>query len=703
MSKRQLICMLIMTIGIALIAGCVPLTKQYTLYVSTNGEGTVSPTGGQYISGTIVSFTATPKANWKFEHWSGDASGNEPTVTVVMNTNKNFTAHFISTQYAVNATVEGEGIVEQTLVVNPQGMYDSGTTVQLKAVPAQGWSFKEWQGDITGSINPTTITLNKEYNVKAVFSKNPDLAKWNFLVYLDGDNDLESYAIDDINEMEKVGSTLDLNILVLIDRNPNYDNSNGDWSGTRLYRITKDVNNSTNIVSELVQDYGELDMSDPQVLENFLLTCQQAYSAERTILTLWDHGDGIYPKAISRVSNLDSKEGANPAPIIVEGICWDDTTGTDPWSCLTADEIASALANVRQVTGKKIEIINMDACLMQTLEVAYEWRNEVNYLVGSQAEVPGGGNNYETLLEVLKSNPTITTLEFAQTLVNDYYNHYSTNGEGTETYSALSLGVEFDNLITAFKAFATALYQTTDLDGVYRSWNNTTWFSVLQYNDLYDLSRELINKSLDTNVVNKATALQQAIGNAVVNHKEMIEYQGKAFGLSIFLATAEEWPDYSESNQYVSFLLSKDTDWDEFILRFVEYTGSTTPGTLLSVKMIWSSGDCNLGIWEPDNNYYWIDEGPSPNGIFSENITNGGTEIWNLNTSHTLGLYTPLVYSYDYMGSVNCKLTFNGETFYIAINVEPGVGYTIGDFQIDSVQGVRQLTYKVRKIVSNTE
>ena len=45
-------------------------------------------------------------------------------------------------------------------------------------------------------------------------------AKWTFMVYLDADNNLEPFGIIDFNEMEQVGSTSDVNIIVQMDRAP---------------------------------------------------------------------------------------------------------------------------------------------------------------------------------------------------------------------------------------------------------------------------------------------------------------------------------------------------------------------------------------------------------------------------------------------------------------------------------------------------
>jgi len=112
-----------------------------------------------------------------------------------------------------------------------------------------------------------------------LFPPKDNSAEWTVMVYLDADNNLESAGIDDINEMEIVGSTTEVNIVVQVDRipysvlasnNQGYadDTSNDNWTATRRYYITQDFD-PIQINSQLKSDLGELNMGDPQTLVDF--------------------------------------------------------------------------------------------------------------------------------------------------------------------------------------------------------------------------------------------------------------------------------------------------------------------------------------------------------------------------------------------------------------------------------------------------
>ncbi|MDH7446902.1 InlB B-repeat-containing protein [Aquimarina sp. 2201CG14-23] len=77
---------------------------QYALVVNTTGNGnvTLSPDGGTYTNGEVVTITAVADQNWQFDGWSGDASGNTNPLQVTISGNTNITATFSGLTLGVN-------------------------------------------------------------------------------------------------------------------------------------------------------------------------------------------------------------------------------------------------------------------------------------------------------------------------------------------------------------------------------------------------------------------------------------------------------------------------------------------------------------------------------------------------------------------------------------------------------------------------
>ena len=149
--------------------------NMFTLTASANPAegGTLSPANGQYESGDVATVSATPAAEYAFEKWTGGATGTSSSVSVTMTGNKSVVANFIKKQYPLAIEIEGEGTITETVI--KQGLatdYNSGTIVELTAVPKDGWEFVEWSGDLTGSENPVQITIDGSKTVKAKFEFN---------------------------------------------------------------------------------------------------------------------------------------------------------------------------------------------------------------------------------------------------------------------------------------------------------------------------------------------------------------------------------------------------------------------------------------------------------------------------------------------------------------------------------------------------
>ena len=65
-----------------------------TLTANINGSGSVTGAGGDYETNERVTLTAAPAEGFAFTHWSGDAVGVEPQVTITMDMPKTVTAPF---------------------------------------------------------------------------------------------------------------------------------------------------------------------------------------------------------------------------------------------------------------------------------------------------------------------------------------------------------------------------------------------------------------------------------------------------------------------------------------------------------------------------------------------------------------------------------------------------------------------------------
>jgi uncharacterized repeat protein (TIGR02543 family) len=142
---------------------------QYTLTINTDGNGLVTkdPNQATYTYGTFVDVNAIPDANWAFSAWSGDLSGSNNPETITMDGSKTVTATFTQPQYTLTINVDGAGIVTKT---PDQETYFYGTIVDVNAIGAGPWTFDSWSGDLSGSNNPETITMDGNKTVTATFT-----------------------------------------------------------------------------------------------------------------------------------------------------------------------------------------------------------------------------------------------------------------------------------------------------------------------------------------------------------------------------------------------------------------------------------------------------------------------------------------------------------------------------------------------------
>ena len=362
-------------------------------------------------------------------------------------------------------------------------------------------------------------------------------AEWTVMVYLDSDNNLESAGIDDINEMEIVGSSADVNIVIQVDRIPDYDTSNSNWTTTRRYYITQD-NDPYIINSQLISDLGELNMGNPQTLIDFASWAVSNYPAKKYLLVIWNHGGGFRSPAYT-----------------TKDIAWDDTDGEDK---ITMPELEYALSAISVQIGENIDIVGMDACYMAMAEVAYQVKDYADILVTSEESEPNDGWPYDIILNQLVSYPTVTSNQLAANIVDSYIFSYTVSDEVTQ--SAIDLSYT-DTLADQLSNMALAIMNDTltPANNYINAANSSQYYGDWDFIDLYDFCNNILIYSNSVFVKNIALSIQQTLSSAVLHSGYYGYGVDKSRGLSIYFPYTEYDSYYNNTN------FAQDTFWDEML------------------------------------------------------------------------------------------------------------------------------------------
>jgi Clostripain family len=358
---------------------------------------------------------------------------------------------------------------------------------------------------------------------------------WTYMVYCDADNNLDSYGVADVNEMEagySNSASSHVKVIVLMDR---------ESSGAKTYDITHDTGSSINSPILTTGFPSEPNMGSKTTLKNFITYCFNNFPANHYVLDLWDHGGGIF------------------------GICWDDTSSNDK---LTFDEVDEAITETCTAAAARIDILAMDACLMAMIESSYEWHEYVDYIVASEETIPGNGYPYNTIISSLcssystfNSNPGA----FASDIVNKYQSSYTT-GDDTTLSSVNVQSAPFNNLMTAFNEFTFALSNQigSAKSSIASARAATQEFYYAYFIDLWDLAFQL--KSRIPTISGKCDMLMNNITTVVTNSKQ--HDNPGAHGMSIYFPSAQG--DYDSG--YASVIdFGQETQWAPFLTSY--YTG----------------------------------------------------------------------------------------------------------------------------------
>jgi hypothetical protein len=370
-----------------------------------------------------------------------------------------------------------------------------------------------------------------------------DLADWTILVYLNADNSLYSAGLDDMKEMEAVGSTKKINVVVQFDGNQNGDSAR--------YYIEKDKIGLAEITSKPVQQMGEVDMGDWKNLVDFVLWGIAKYPAKRIFIDVWNHGSGwlkTYPYYRS--------------PIIT-GISYDDSSNNH----ISTPQLGEAMKEISSALGRKIDVYCSDACLMQMLEVGYEIKEYAKVIVGSEETEPGDGWPYDDFLRGLGKLKDKEARAVAELLVDAYGKSYSNGSQGKSEVTLSAIDVEgLDQFVSTLNDFTKRLNSLLPVQSatILQIAGASQNFAEAANRDLMDFINRLTGTITDEALATKAESLKNAFSKMMIKSIYTDPRYAGSNGLAIWLPNSK-WSFDGDIANYRELQFAKNSIWPDFL------------------------------------------------------------------------------------------------------------------------------------------
>jgi hypothetical protein len=335
-------------------------------------------------------------------------------------------------------------------------------------------------------------------------------SQWTLMVFMAGDADISQAAFRNINDMEEIGSTNDVQVVVQVEFSPEFSPSLP--KNTLRGRIVKDTDNTQ--IKSALNDLGNLDMTDPATLTDFIEWATTQYPAKHYAIVLWSHGLGW--------------KGLN------KGMIKDVTSAGDNYIMSLPN-----LAHAVQGSGVKFDIIDFDACLMGMYEVAYELKGLSDYITFSEALFPIYGNPYTTILSELTSWPDIKGEDLAHIIISACKDYYKELGFSF-TKSAIRSS-ELEKVHIGVNKLANILINDMASEGepIRTAIGNTQEYYSYIYRDLGDFLDQLKMQTTNEQLLSSITALDSMLNDLVIDDQSYCPNTdnpvARSHGMAIYL------------------------------------------------------------------------------------------------------------------------------------------------------------------------
>lgn len=432
---------------------------------------------------------------------------------------------------------------------------------------------------------------------------------WTFMVYLGADNNLSSAGISDLNEMAKVGSDENVNIVVQAEFSTEYTDfaevGQGSYNGDTIRYLVGKADDGNGFDLESGTSIGNVDMASPATLTAFIKWAAAQYPANHYALIIWDHGAGWKRR--------------------IRGAVEDETSG----SFMTLPQLAKGVRD----SGVFVDVIDFDACLMAMYEVAYEFLSLADYMVFSEETEPGSGNPYDTILAALAADPGMTSREFAVRIVECYDAYYASSERSEDvTKSAVDMS-KVAALHEAMVGAAEAVVADFATVGalIAAAQQNTQKYYYQTNHDLYDFFDYVDTNLVQGSVKEAAQAVKSAVLQTVIANRFRGDSVADSHGIAVYAPNRNQVSTDEVVNVLASYSAlacnqSRGNGWYDAVVAMMESRVQNLYPGGFAFYIEWDTdADVDLYVWEPTNLYApWMGQ-TTPNGTFSADSIVTGT------------------------------------------------------------------------------
>ncbi|MBQ3372119.1 MAG: hypothetical protein IJG40_03170 [Oscillospiraceae bacterium] len=338
-------------------------------------------------------------------------------------------------------------------------------------------------------------------------------AAWTVMIYLCG-TDLESVGGMATENLKMIADTVPnkaVNVLIQTGGAKSWQAEDAvgiDIAEDRLQRWTWDETGFT-----LVDEEELASMAKHTTLSDFIQWGAEHYSAEKYMLTLWDHGGGS-------ATGLIADELHDDAIMSLEGL-------------------RRALKN----GGVHFDLVMTDTCLMANLETAQAIAPYADYLAASEEVLPGLGSNYEEWLQCLYDEPECGPVRLGRNICDANQILYAESENEIDakslTFSLIDLG-KIDTVADAFNAYmqeVVSMIPDPAAFGEYLSAvSSTDRYLINDMWDLYDLARRGMKGGISKET---GITLENAVDDVVL-YSVRQAYHPYSHGLSVYLRYSDD-------------------------------------------------------------------------------------------------------------------------------------------------------------------